>query len=882
MASFTDTPVNFTPYKSEVPVEAMLQVGMSKQHQYAEGLQKVQTYVDTLGGLDISKQEVKDYVQNKMNQLHQNLNNISGDFSDNRLVSQIGGAASKIASDPIVQNGIIATNTIRTGYQQMETARKEGKSNPNNELIFTDKVAAWQNDGQVDTSLNASYSPYFDIVGKVREVFKDMNEGQDLPKGFGSQNLERDENGNVKFNMAYAGNMVNMEGISADRVQHAVDLVMQNGNAKNQLNIDGYAKYRGMEGPDMFNYIVSSTQSQLQTYEDIIKAAQSKLNGATDGNKPAIIEAIKGWKATADGIAAQSEQLVKQLGNNVDAVKAALVEGELRTDLVGAFAYQQMVESPLWNKMLELKKFDLSVDVFKHNQVYDKLKYDLDVDKVKADAEKKKKEEEGENYITPVPVSNIAGQAGQSTMYAEKDRLLGIAKDASKSAMHDYALVNGEKPPYILSAQDNTWVPNADAFGGGAKGTAAANAAGVRLTMDMKSRRSKGTIPDKAWKPMQEEEQRWADYLSHEKKINDIIEISKPDMDKIKEKIGTRSDGSQYPNDWFLALKVDKNMPGKEQAEKDLKKRHGNSWREKLGLEGAIKTVAGGPGLAMTREWGTNRNEYNTFVGKANKDSELFQLSQNIEDKFTDAQFAYQNNATVYDRKTPALQNDVITAFHAGLSEPATANEGSDAAKLQALMGEKNADDQYMAWVDSGTGGQQTYWIGVSRGGELTKVQVKEDAFRKNRKLMQAIPNREFQNMYEKKLALRGGRDTFSSDEDISINNGQVSAFSVPMQSGSIKYTGKDQSGQPIEVEGSPVVQYNLIQMPANSGTYQIKLYITDGKAGKVLVPGVLYPPTDMILPGVSSSLTQEQVNAMVKNFSSPTFIQGYIKNYFK
>ena len=46
MASWTDNPqalTNFNPYVSQLPVEAMVKVGMQKQQQYDEGIQKIQT-----------------------------------------------------------------------------------------------------------------------------------------------------------------------------------------------------------------------------------------------------------------------------------------------------------------------------------------------------------------------------------------------------------------------------------------------------------------------------------------------------------------------------------------------------------------------------------------------------------------------------------------------------------------------------------------------------------------------------------------------------------------------------------------------------------------------------------------------------------------------
>ena len=62
MASFTDQVPQFNPYISQLPVEAMVKVGMQKQAQYDAGVQKVQQYIDNVAGLDVSDKH-KSYLQ---------------------------------------------------------------------------------------------------------------------------------------------------------------------------------------------------------------------------------------------------------------------------------------------------------------------------------------------------------------------------------------------------------------------------------------------------------------------------------------------------------------------------------------------------------------------------------------------------------------------------------------------------------------------------------------------------------------------------------------------------------------------------------------------------------------------------------------------------
>ena len=98
MASFTDQISQFNPYIQELPVEAMAQVGMAKQAQYNQGVQKVQNYVDRVAGLEIAKPQHKQYLQSKLDELGSRLKIVAaGDFS-NQLSSLtlLGGMATQL------------------------------------------------------------------------------------------------------------------------------------------------------------------------------------------------------------------------------------------------------------------------------------------------------------------------------------------------------------------------------------------------------------------------------------------------------------------------------------------------------------------------------------------------------------------------------------------------------------------------------------------------------------------------------------------------------------------------------------------------------------------------------------------------------------------
>ena len=127
MASFTDSISQFNPYIQQLPVDAMVKVGMQKQAQYDQGVQKIQGYVDNIAGMDVANDADKAYLQSKLNELGGRLRTVAaGDFSNQQLVNSVGGMAGQIVKDPTVQNAVSSTAWYRKQAAEMEKAISEG------------------------------------------------------------------------------------------------------------------------------------------------------------------------------------------------------------------------------------------------------------------------------------------------------------------------------------------------------------------------------------------------------------------------------------------------------------------------------------------------------------------------------------------------------------------------------------------------------------------------------------------------------------------------------------------------------------------------------------------------------------------------------------
>ena len=141
MGSYTDAISNFNPYIQELPLEAMLRVGMYKQAKYEEGVQKIQSYVDNVAGLEVARPKDKEYLQSKLGELGNRLKTVAaGDFSNQQLVNSVGGMASSLIKDDNIQNAVSSTANIRKQAQIMDEARQKGELAPENEDLYNDNL----------------------------------------------------------------------------------------------------------------------------------------------------------------------------------------------------------------------------------------------------------------------------------------------------------------------------------------------------------------------------------------------------------------------------------------------------------------------------------------------------------------------------------------------------------------------------------------------------------------------------------------------------------------------------------------------------------------------------------------------------------------------
>jgi len=469
MASFTDQILQSRPYVQQLPLEAMAQVGMYKQQKYEEGVQKIQSYIDNVAGLDVIKPIHKQYLQSKLNELGGKLKNVAaGDFSNFQLVNSVGGMATQIVKDPTIKNAVQSTQYVRKGQSDMEAARKAGKSSIQNEEWFNNKVNNWLSDGNAKSSFSDYYVEYTDIEKKLRDVAKDVHEyDQSIEIPF-----QRDNSGNVLY-FDKAGRLT-----TPDKGQARIDDVMLktkvkgksaqkildnfysslDENDKRQLNIDGWYHYKGYTGDTFRQKIVSDITSSYNTKKDILSKEIVKISADLSGNskltkeqKDALEARLNDYtdlvnKGGIDREMRDKLSNIDRLGD--DELKGSVYMEKTLSKLATDISYQSIEteykDNPYFNALMKKKDLEFKYWNAARDQKNKDREYGLDLERLNIEKFKLTKDAAGKDIIF-----EDAGIDKDKTLPTLKDLQTGIT-DLDESMK----VFKREKAPFLISGYD--------------------------------------------------------------------------------------------------------------------------------------------------------------------------------------------------------------------------------------------------------------------------------------------------------------------------------------------------------------------------------------------------------------------------------------------
>jgi hypothetical protein len=350
MASFTDKAPQFNPYIAQKPVEAMVKVGMYKQQKYEEGYQKIQQSIDKVAGMDIARDVDKSYLQGKLNDLGSDLRGVAaGDFSNFQLTNSVAGMSSKIVQDQSVQSAVSSTARLRSETARRKVLEKEGKTDANNDAYFAKSVNDYMSNEEMEDangdpiSFNSSYVEYTDIVGEMRTALKDSG----LDETIAEQIFVMDGNKpmrNEDGQLIYADyKTIEKLETNKEAVQAALNTVLSQGNVRQQLQIDGWAKYKDTEVESLLvpmRETISRGKAEVAE-QRLAQTALLSATNLTDEDREIINKKIAVADKTEAMLEGKRLEFEKQATNNPEGFKQGLYEQQYRQNLNSLFTKEK-------------------------------------------------------------------------------------------------------------------------------------------------------------------------------------------------------------------------------------------------------------------------------------------------------------------------------------------------------------------------------------------------------------------------------------------------------------------------------------------------------------------------------------------------------------
>lgn len=332
---------NYGKYVSPYNMDVMMQGMGYMQQKIDTNRQAINEYADYIINSDIIKPQDREYLQNRLNGLIQDVNNV---YRKSNLASD--GIARSIqarlgeALDTRVLNAIAGTREYRSFSQKIEDMKL---NNPKQYSAINEDVALlpfykWANDGQVGTRMNPiHYTPYTDYNEEMNKMMKDfvsLNKGKKFSV---PEIVDGKPTGRMRDITVDEMSQSQIRSIAARSISQ---------NAKAQMQIEG--QYLAMTNPGMFSGM--TTEQFVNKYVSGFDAEESvllaKLKGAEAS--PSAKVAIE---ASLQEVREQRRALVEEatsfIGNNMNPARAGefIVRNEFLDGVSARWSYNNSSES---------------------------------------------------------------------------------------------------------------------------------------------------------------------------------------------------------------------------------------------------------------------------------------------------------------------------------------------------------------------------------------------------------------------------------------------------------------------------------------------------------------------------------------------------------
>jgi hypothetical protein len=345
----------------------MGRVLQTKQAEFNAGVNKVQGAIDSASSLDAVRGVDKDYINSKISNLVETINNIGGvDFSDPNITNQISGLQSQIYNDPNVINAVAGTRAFRYVQDQYKTLKEKNPKNwnPANEWYDMNKFSDWFNDTRAGAQVGAG-------AGQITPYTKYEDDWQKLFDKITA-------NANVSQEITDKGLMYRIDThtvVSPDRIWDTAQKMLTP-EQRQQLAIEGRYQYQNLPLSDLTKAYDAETYrkvgvatSQLDDYRNKLKASVN----VQDQDK---------YQQLIDQTSDQISKLVAPVRKNAEQIKENLYLNDKLKGLQDRYAFDKTSTKlqPATDKMFKLK-YEMDKQQFAYKQGHDRIQQQIEMAK---------------------------------------------------------------------------------------------------------------------------------------------------------------------------------------------------------------------------------------------------------------------------------------------------------------------------------------------------------------------------------------------------------------------------------------------------------------------------------------------------------------------
>lgn len=373
MASFTDAIPQFNPYIQQLPVEAMVTVGMEKQQRYDQGLQRIQSQIDQVAGLSIVRPQDKEYLQSKLNDLGSKLKSVAaGDFSNYQLVNSVAGMAGSVAKDANIISAVQSTAQRRALQEKIQKDTDAGKYNPANNYLFNQTDQEWFNDPNVGASYSGYYRTPIDVWGKIKDIAKEVGIDEKIvPNLFQTDEqgrYKRDADGNPMINNVMVEET--LRGKDSSKILNAFKSALTPADYE-QLSTEGRYNFKDAT-PEQLAVIATSSADKSIKFNNgkieflKISLAEQQNKAKTNEYDADLIKSISDEIGYFEGLNTElQESKVKSLeavSRNPEAVKGMIYTNNYLSSMSETLSSKEISKkysvNPWFTVGMEINKFE--------------------------------------------------------------------------------------------------------------------------------------------------------------------------------------------------------------------------------------------------------------------------------------------------------------------------------------------------------------------------------------------------------------------------------------------------------------------------------------------------------------------------------------------